>query len=358
MTEELALREQTLKGLWKRPEGVFGIITGVGLIGGLLFVLYKALPFLITLASNLIWLIVEIVVLFLLLYVILNKDTWRNLSLIWYQLNRKLLGLIVDMDPISILKKAIAEMRENLQTVHEKVTELASVIVNMEKKLKEYKAEFNDNTEIKKKLEEQIQSGRLNQKELYAKKTYLANVNNAIVRGDAQIRKQHERLKTSKKYQEIMEKLEVYANYKVQDAENELRFKEEEFEQAKATRSAMKSIMGIIKGGLSETMEQEMALASINETVNMSVAEMRRLIEGSNDILTSFEMNTDINADKAEELLRQYDANGFEIFNEDKESPEVAADMRRALHGRERQPILVEDVDYTESAPKANKYFQ
>jgi hypothetical protein len=69
-------------------------------------------------------------------------------------------------------------------------------------------------------------------------------------------------------------------------------------------------------------------------------------------------MNTDINADKAEELLRQYDANGFEIFNDDKESPEVAADMRRALHGRERQPILVEDVDYTESAPKANKYFQ
>lgn len=356
MTEELARREQTLKGLWKRPEGVFGIITGAGLVGGLLVVLYKALPFLITLASNLIWLIVEVVVLFLLLYVLLNKDTWRNLSLIWYQLNRKVLSWIVDMDPISILKKAIAEMHENLDVVHEKNTELGAVIVNMEEKLEDFKKSFDSNMRMRKKLEEQIKRGIEDPKELFAKKNQLTNVNNELVRGEEQIKRQIERLKTSTKYHEIMEKLEVYATYKVQDAESELRFKEEEFKQAKAARSAMKSIMGIIKGGLADTMEQEMALASINETVNMSVAEMRRLIDGSNDILTNFELNSDINADKAEELLKQYEQNGFEIFNKEYESPEVNANMMRALQGGQKVSVLVEDVEYTE-APKNSKYF-
>jgi len=352
--EQSITKQEAINKLWKRPEGIFGIITGIGLFGLIGYLLYKALPFLITLATNVIWLVVEIIILCILVYILLNKDTWRNFSLLWYQLNRKILSIVVDMDPISVLHKGISEMVRNLDIIHQKVNELGAIIEEMKKKLKEYKTEFDENTHKKKKLDEKIKNGNLDEKELFATRNALVNVNNSLVRGQTQIIKQQERLNTSEKYYKVMEKLEVYAGYKIQDAKNDLYYKEEEFKQAKATRSAMKSIMSILKGGLSESIEQELALASINETVNLSISEMRRLIDGSNDILNNFELNSEINADKAEALLKEYEAHGFDIFNESEtHNPEVDLNMRKALCAEE--PVVVEQKPIQEI--KSNQYF-
>lgn len=361
---DLEKRNEVMKTLWKRPEGIFGTITGIGLIGAIGYGLYKLLPYLLAFATNLIGLIIEGVVLVVLLAVIFNRNTWRNLSLIWYQLNRKILGWIVDLDPISVLKRAIGEMKDNLEIINEKVIELGSINVNMGKKLEEYKTEFDRNTRLKKKIEEKLSSSNTNDKDKFKYRNELNNVNNSLVRGQNQIIKQQQRLKTSTRYHEIMEKLAVCVGYKVQDAENDLYYKEEEFKQAKASRSAMKSIMGIFKGGMTETLEQEMALETINDTVNMSLAEMKSLIDGSNDILASFELETDINAEKAEKLLQQYESDGFAIFDRaESDDTTVNSGMFSTMKKQQKQIDNAQEAEYVfvenEETPRSitQKYF-
>jgi len=359
-TTDLAKRDEVMKTLWKRPEGVFGTITGIGLIAAIGYGIYKILPFLVAMAANLIGLIVECLVLGLLLFMIFNKDTWRNLSLIWYQINRKILGWIVDLDPISVLKRAIGEMREKLQIIDEKVIELDSINISMQKKLEEYKKDFDYNTRLKKQIETKLAKEQ-DENEKFRYKNELVNVNNAIVRGRNQIVKQQDRIKMSVHYHKMMQRLAVAAKYKVQDAENDLYYKEEEFNQAKASRSAMKTMMDIFRGGMSKTLEQEMALATVNDTINKSLADMKSLIDGSNDILTKFELDSDINADKAEELLKLYETNGFAIF-EKTDDMNVTSDIF-ASKAISDQPATVHEAQFVEvpvekvEEKKESRYF-
>ena len=91
---------------------------------------------------------------------------------------------------------------------------------------------------------------------------------------------------------------------------------QKEYEQAKAQTNAIRSVTSIFDGGLTRTMEEELAMTSVTDTINESIAEMNRMLDGSNQILANFEIDNDINADKADAILEMFDNNGFSIFEE------------------------------------------
>jgi len=353
-SKPLSDREK-LKKLWKSPGSGFAKFTGAAAIGALLLVLYKALPFLITLASNLIFLIIECVVLIGLLYVITNKEFRRGMSLFWLQIMRKMYGLIVNIDPINILRNGINEMKAKLKVVHDNVTKLESLLVGMKRKMAEYKEEFGHLVDQNTIIEQKLQNERDPQQISKLNKTLLLN-KNKIVRYNQQIQSQEQRIKNSEKYLEIMKKLEDAADFKVKNAEDELRYRKDEFEQARAQQKAMSSISAILKGGLSRSMEEEIAMDQVTTTINDSIAEMNRLLDGSNDILTNYELDRDANALKADEILRKFNQNGFSIF----ETPgNPALESGRIETGIFTRP---RDVEYEEvkaqqiESPKS-KYF-
>ena len=106
----------------------------------------------------------------------------------------------------------------------------------------------------------------------------------------------------------------VAADFKVKDAQNELSYRKDEYEQAKAQQKAVSSITSIMKGCLTSSMEEELAMEQVSNTINTSIAEINRLLDGSNDILVNFELNNDINSAKADEIVKMFDSNGFSIF--------------------------------------------
>ena len=54
-----------------------------------------------------------------------------------------------------------------------------------------------------------------------------------------------------------------------------------------------------------------------------SIAEINRLLDGSNDILVNFELNNDINSAKADEIVKMFDSNGFSIFDSKESEPQI-----------------------------------
>ena len=311
--------KQKIKDLYKRPGGMFAKITGFLVVAAIGYGLYLALPYLVAAAHNFLILLLELIGISALIFLITNKDFRRGLQLMWLQMMRKFYGAIVNIDPIAILQNGINEMKQKLKTVKESVTKLESLLVGMKKKLTEYEKEFDHNISQKKALERnhnaelRTQGSRTEQMKYNAA---LQLVNNNIARGEQQIKAQRQRIATSERYLDVMKRLEIAAGFKVDDAEQELKFRKEEYEQAKAQTKAIRSVTSIFEGGLSRTLEEELAMNNVENTINESIAEMNRMLDGSNEILANFEIDNAINADKADAILEMFDNNGFSIFDE------------------------------------------
>lgn len=344
--------------LWNRPGGTFAKVTGgVALVGaGFAFCKY-ALPFLVAAAGNMLLLSAELAGLAAILFAVTSKTFLRGVSLTWLQFMRKFYGLIVNIDPIAILQNGINEMRKKLDTVNDNVTKLESVLVSMRKKLNEYKGSFENNVRKRDALQKKI-GGIEDSTDALKYKAQLRLIDNEITRGNDQIKSQSERIITSEKYLDIMKKLQVAADFKVKDAQNELTYRKDEYEQAKAQQKAVSSITSILKGCLTSSMEEELAMEQISNTINTSIAEINKLLDGSNDILVNFELNNDINSAKADEIVKMFDSNGFSIFESHVDEPKITFAGKNSgylnTHVQEPEPVY---VSATEEKSQNNRYF-
>lgn len=347
-------KKDGLMELWNRPGGTFAKITGViALCGAGLAFLKYILPFLVAAAGNMLLLTVELIALASILFAVTSKTFLRGVSLTWLQVMRKLYGVIVNIDPIAILQNGINEMRKKLDTVNENVTKLESVLVSMRKKLTEYKKGFENNVRKRDALQKKLNTMD-DSTEILKYRAQLQLINNEITRGNDQIKSQSERIITSEKYLDIMKKLQVAADFKVRDAQNELSYRKDEYEQAKAQQKAVSSITSILKGCLTSSMEEELAMEQVSNTINTSIAEINRLLDGSNDILVNFELNNDINSAKADEIVRMFDSNGFSIFENDKDAPAIT------FAGENKHIGVLKknnEVEYVEAIEVKNRHY-
>lgn len=97
-----------------------------GLMIGLVFVLFNFLPVLIGLAANTLYLAGMLIALGAILYIVLD-DKARNL--VWYMYKsvmRSITGIFVKLDPISILKSYVDDLRDNLGKMNKQIARLRS----------------------------------------------------------------------------------------------------------------------------------------------------------------------------------------------------------------------------------------
>lgn len=330
--------------LWKQPGGTLGKV-GLWVMGAsLLYGIYKALPYLITFTQNVFTLVLMMMGLGCVLYVAFSPEMRKILKLMYLQICRKITGLIVEIDPIAILENSISEMKKKLVTVKQKITDISSTLVGMKRKQKEYKKEFEENINRIKAIREKLTSSNTDDKTRMALNGQLSVAQNNVSMLDEQIKAQSERIQKTEKYIDILEKLEIAATSKIQMAESTVSHKKDEYEQAKKMRSAVQSLTSIFNSSwLTKSMEEQMALNVVSNTINDSIAEMNRLLDGSNDILINYDITSMANASKVDAIIANFDNNGFESF---KALPETAMKVVDVEYQVVREPEKLE-----------NKYF-
>ena len=330
--------------LWKQPGGTLGKV-GLWVMGAsLLYGIYKALPYLITFTQNVFTLALMMMGLGCVLYVAFSPEMRKILKLMYLQICRKITGLIVEIDPIAILENSISEMKKKLVTVKQKITDIGSTLVGMKRKQKEYKKEFEENINRIKAIREKLTSSNTDDKTRMALNGQLSVAQNNVSMLDDQIKAQSERIQKTEKYIDILEKLEIAATSKIQMAESTVSHKKDEYEQAKKMRSAVQSLTSIFNSSwLTKSMEEQMALNVVSNTINDSIAEMNRLLDGSNDILINYDITSMANASKVDAIIANFNNNGFESF---KALPETAMKVVDVEYQVVREPEKLE-----------NKYF-
>lgn len=335
------------KQLWSMPGGTFAKFTAVGAAIGLGYGFFKALPMLIAGAANTLIFIAELIAIAGILMILTSKNFWKWVSLFWLQLNRKIVGMFVKIDPISILEQGIYELKKKYDIVCDNVTKLGGILKKMKNNLKKYQDEVNENINRRNATQKALSDPNISPDTARDLKLNYVNIGNDLARLDKIIESQKKRIETSEKYLNVMKSLKSLTKAKIKDSESEMRFRKEEYEAAVAQNSAIKSIKSIMSGGLSKSLEEELALNYITETVNYSLTEMNELLDGSNDLLVNYELDSMANLDKIDEIIAKYENKGYDSFTSAGELPEKSATVT----------TFAKDIKVAEPVSVSRSYF-
>lgn len=292
----------TTKSFWQRPEGLVGKVGLVAILGGLGVLLYKLLPFLITLTQNLLHFSFLLLALGALVYVIMDKKV-RNLAFFMYKsFIRWLTGLFIEINPIGILKSYIDDLRENLKSMSKQMAIVKGQMQQLKQLMDENKKHIENNLKLASKAKETDKQAIMVLKSRKAGRLQESNM----------------------RYDELYKKLELlyrvllkmYENSEImlEDIEDQVLVKEQERKAIRASHSAMKSAMNIIAGNSDKREMFDQALESIADDVNSKIGEMERFMEMSNSFIQSIDLQNGVFEEEGMQLLEKWEKEGVSLL--------------------------------------------
>lgn len=295
---------------WEKPGGTLGMVVAGLAVGGGCILLYKMLPFLITLTTNLLTLSLLVGALCAIGFLITNKRFRKTCSMVYFMIMRKITGFIIEIDPIAIVENKVKEMKTKILEIEKQMGSLNGLNKQNERKIEE------------KKIQLQNQFDLLNEYNNLGKRAEAGVAERQAVRLKNAIERQMKRLEDSKKWYEILKSLKHAAELTVLDTENEVNDRKEEFESIKAQHKAFSSIMSIMKGDPDQMEDFTRAMDFMAYDITQKLGEMSNVIDETGGLLSQFAIEEGIASKKADELLQRYEANGidglFEAFNNTK----------------------------------------
>ena len=257
--------------------------------------LVQALPALIALASNVLYLAGMLLVLGAIIYMVLDPKM-RNL--VWYMYKsvmRWVTGIFVTIDPIGILKNYVEDLEDNLGKMSKQIGALRGQMRKLKTVMEDNDKEINNSMLIAKKAKEQG-----NEKHM------LLNSRKAA------------RLKDSnEKYQALHNKMTIlyrvlnkmYQNSEIllEDTKDQVKLKEQERKAIRASHSAMKNAMDIISGSGSKREMFDQALESIADDLANKVGEMERFMEMSSNFMESVDLQNGVFEEEGLKMLEKWE---------------------------------------------------
>lgn len=283
------------KTFLQRPEGKAGLFVGAGILIGGGYLLYQALPALIKLAENTLYLSGMLIVLGALLYMVFDPKM-RNL--IWYMyksIMRTVTGWFVQIDPIGILKSYVESLEDNLKKMGTQIGNLKGQMRKLQTIMEQNKESIDMNMKMASKAKEMEKDQHM----------VLSS------------RKAARLTDTNEKYNILYQKMEVlyriltkmYSNSEilVEDTRDQVKVKQQERDAIRASHSAMKSAMNIISGNSDKRAIFDQAMESIADDVAMKVGEMERFMEMSTNFMDSIDLQNAVFEEDGMKMLEQWE---------------------------------------------------
>lgn len=283
------------KSFWSRPEGVTGTVVLGGILIGAGALVYKFLPLLISLASNLIYLSGMLLVLGAIIYMVLDPRMRNLIGYMYKSIMRWITGIFVNIDPIGILKSYIESLQSNLSKMSEQIGVLKGQIRKLQTNVNENSKEIENNLRMAEVAKRQGQDSQM----------VLAT------------RKAARLQETNEKYNHLLSKMDIlskvlskmYQNSEIllEDTKDQVKLKEQERKAIRASHSAMKSAMNVISGNADQRVIFDQALEHIADDVASKVGEMERFMELSENFMSSVDLQNGVFEEEGLKMLQAYE---------------------------------------------------
>lgn len=283
------------KSFWERPEGVTGQIIGVGLIGAAGFLLYKALPFIITLLQNTIYAAILGVIAVALGFVISDKRFWRLGKYMYMSLMRKITKIFVEIDPIGIMKNYVEELQGKLSNMNTRIAKLSGMI-------RQCKDEIESNNKLRDgSLRIMSQAKKQNKTmDMALASRDVGRMNDANVTYQDLLAKLELLYRVLSKYQEV-------SMFLIKDMNSEIKVKERKREMMDNAYSAIKSAQAIINGDPDTRAMFDMANEYLAADYAMKIGEIEDFARMSDGFMRSVDLQNGVYEADAMDMLVKWE---------------------------------------------------
>ncbi|MEL7020731.1 MAG: hypothetical protein AAGK47_03930, partial [Bacteroidota bacterium] len=136
------------KSFWQRPEGVTGMIFLAALLLGGGALLFTALPTLIALAQNVLYLSIMLIVLAAVIYMVLDPKMRALVGYGYKSVMRWITSIFVNIDPIGILRNYVEELKGNLRKMNKQIGQLRGQMHKLQELIHNNKKAISTNLEL------------------------------------------------------------------------------------------------------------------------------------------------------------------------------------------------------------------
>ena len=283
------------KSFWEKPEGITGLLFMAGIVLGGGYLLYKALPVLIVLAQNTLYLALLLAALAAVLYMVLDP---RMRNLIWFaykSIMRSITGMFVQIDPIGILKSYVEALQDNLAKMSKQIGILKGQKRQLIQLMESNTKEIQTNMKLAEQAKKQGQEPEI---VLFTRKA-------------ARLQESNEKYDVLAKKIEVLERIlnKMYENsgLLVEDMKDQVKVKEQERAVIRTSHSAMRSAMSVLSGDPDTRAMFEMAMESINNDVASKVGEMERFMDMSNSVMNSIDLQNGVFEEEGMKMLEEWE---------------------------------------------------
>mgnify|MGYP000016918787 CR=1 FL=1 len=291
------------KSFWQRPEGVTGRIFMLGLIGGGAYLLYRALPTLIKLAENTLYLVLILVALAAVIYMVLDPKVRNIVGFMYKSIMRSITGMFVQIDPIGILKSYVESLQENLSKMSRQIGILKGQKRQLTQLMESNTAEIDSNMRM---AEQAKKTGQDSQVVLFTRKA-------------ARMQDSNEKYSVLSRKIDILERVlnKMYENSQIlmEDTKDQVKIKEQESQIIRTSHTAMRSAMSVLSGDPDKRAMFDMAMDNINNDVATKVGEMERFMDMSSNLMKSIDLQNGVFEDEGMKMLEEWEKNSTLILS-------------------------------------------
>jgi hypothetical protein len=305
--------EAERRSFWSRPEGMVGLLALAAVAATSLYYFNEIVKFLIEVTSNTLELALLLGALGLLVFLVTSKDIRTAVFFLFKTMMRKITGLVIQLDPIAILKIYIDDLKQKRQRMQGQIDTLAGQLVKLNKKIND------NNAEIKQKFAEANKASQLQDRPGMKETAQLATIEGAG------LQQMNEKLLPLQRNIQLvlnfMEKVNQSADYIIKETEIKVRLKEVEYKIVKESSSALRTAISIFKGDPDKKFYFDESMEYIQDDMSQKLGEMKRAMDLSMDFINSVDVQNGILSDKGTAMLDAYNRGEFKLVTLDTSAP-------------------------------------
>lgn len=319
---------------WDKPEGKLGKVIAVLGGGALIFGFIKLLPILTAIAWNFVSFTIAVFLGIFLVSLLFSKKFWNTLSTGYLIIMHKILYALVSADPVSILNDYIHKLELQIANVESAMKNFRGLIEMNKRRLKEVEEKIADTIAKKKSYEKRGET------------VFVAQLDQLLVMYETSRKNRAERLETSEKWMEALEKVRQYATFSVGTNKEKIKIFKEQYEEAKQAAKAARGLKKAVNGDPELTKNFNVAMEVMEQQMSANIGEVEDMLQATTGLLREAELENGVANEKANAILEKYER-GEGLFSKDT--------WNALPEGQER--ILITMPAQQEQKPKKGRYF-
>ena len=303
---------EKLKSYWSRPAGKFGVIIGLGL---LVLLGYYVIPILTTVVWNTLNFGIALVSLGLFLYVITNRKLRLSLFYLYEILMKRLIGLVIELDPFIIGEDYIKDMEDQREKLYKQSVEVDAQKERINLKISEKETEKDKLLNKAKAAEKNNMSPEL------------VNATRQIARIQEYVNQLVPIRDNLAKIGDYLTKVHKNSGYLIEDAKNELELKKDLYKSVSSGNKALSSALKLFNGDPEKKLLVEQSMEYLKDNIAEKLANMKKAINYSSDFMRSIDLDN-----------ATYELQGLKMLES------YNPDTEFTLSQQEKEPIAVKTV--------------